>query len=124
MSNFLKRGKRIKARAEKKEIKKRLKDFYKILGELDRVAEEIKINIGTAVAMDEELTMIVNGRDQVEGLLSSVELTSEDAREAMKDAGFLSKVSDEISERFAVVSASGIGGLQMIENNNFRHNFI
>ena len=29
--------------------------------------------------------MVINGRDQVEGLLSSVELTSEDAREAMKE---------------------------------------
>jgi len=51
----------------------------------ERVAEEIKINIGTAVSLDKEITMIVNGRDQVEGLLSSVELTSEDAREAMKE---------------------------------------
>jgi len=59
------------------------KKYNLLIGE--RVAEEIKINIGTAVAMDEELTMIVNGRDQVEGLLSSVELTSEDAREAMKE---------------------------------------
>ncbi|MCF6200864.1 MAG: rod shape-determining protein [Hydrogenimonas sp.] len=51
----------------------------------DRVAEEIKIEIGSALPLDEELTMIVNGRDQVSGLLSSVELTSEDAREAMKE---------------------------------------
>jgi len=51
----------------------------------DRVAEEIKIHIGTAVAQSEELTMIVNGRDQVEGLLSSIELSSEDVREAMRD---------------------------------------
>ena len=59
------------------------KKYNLLIGE--RVAEEIKINIGTAVVLEEELTMIVNGRDQVEGLLSSVELTSEDAREAMKD---------------------------------------
>jgi rod shape-determining protein MreB len=59
------------------------KKYNLLIGE--RVAEEIKINIGTAVQMDEGLTMIINGRDQVEGLLSSVELTSEDAREAMKD---------------------------------------
>ncbi|MGE4510128.1 MAG: rod shape-determining protein, partial [Sulfurimonadaceae bacterium] len=51
----------------------------------ERTAEEIKINIGTAVSLDQELTMVVNGRDQVEGLLSSVELTSEDAREAMRE---------------------------------------
>lgn len=59
------------------------KKYNLLIGE--RVAEDIKINIGTAVALDQELTMVVNGRDQVEGLLSSVELTSEDAREAMKE---------------------------------------
>jgi len=59
------------------------KKYNLLIGE--RVAEEIKINIGTAVSLDEELTMTINGRDQVEGLLSSVELTSEDARDAMKE---------------------------------------
>ncbi len=59
------------------------KKYNLLIGE--RVAEEIKINIGTAVSLDENLTMIINGRDQIEGLLSSVELTSEDAREAMKE---------------------------------------
>ena len=59
------------------------KKYNLLIGE--KVAEDIKINIGTAETLDEELTMIVNGRDQVEGLLSSVELTSEDAREAMKE---------------------------------------
>jgi len=59
------------------------KKYNLLIGE--RVAEDIKINIGTAVVLDEELYMTVNGRDQVEGLLSSVVLTSEDAREAMKE---------------------------------------
>ena len=59
------------------------KKYNLLIGE--RVAEDIKINIGTAVVLDTELSMIVNGRDQVEGLLSSVELTSEDAREAMRE---------------------------------------
>jgi len=59
------------------------KKYNLLIGE--RVAEDIKINIGTAVTLDEELVMVVNGRDQVEGLLSSVELTSEDARDAMKE---------------------------------------
>ena len=59
------------------------KKYNLLIGE--RVAEDIKINIGTAVALSEELVMTVNGRDQVEGLLSSVELTSEDARDAMKE---------------------------------------
>lgn len=51
----------------------------------ERIAEEIKIAIGTAVPLEEELRMIITGRDQVEGLLSTVELSSEDAREAMKE---------------------------------------
>jgi len=59
------------------------KKYNLLIGE--RVAEEIKINIGTAVSLDQALTMIINGRDQVEGLLSSVELTSDDARDAMKE---------------------------------------
>ncbi len=59
------------------------KKYNLLIGE--RVAEEIKINIGTAMTLEKELTMTITGRDQVEGLLSSVELTSEDAREAMKE---------------------------------------
>ncbi|MBD3799279.1 rod shape-determining protein [Sulfuricurvum sp.] len=51
----------------------------------ERIAEDIKINIGTAMPLAQELKMIINGRDQVEGLLASIELTSEDAREAMRD---------------------------------------
>jgi rod shape-determining protein MreB and related proteins len=70
-------------------IDRALVDYVKrkynlLIGE--RIAEEIKIQIGTAVALeDEDLRMIITGRDQVEGLLSSVELTSEDARQAMAE---------------------------------------
>lgn len=42
MSNFLKRGKRIKDVADKKQLKYRTKEFYKIIAELDVVAEKIK----------------------------------------------------------------------------------
>jgi rod shape-determining protein MreB len=59
------------------------KNFNLLIG--DRVAETMKINIGTAVQLDEELTMQVKGRDQVAGLLTSVEITSEHLREAMKE---------------------------------------
>jgi rod shape-determining protein MreB len=59
------------------------KKYNLLIGE--RVAEEIKINIGTAVTLDQELSMVITGRDQVEGLLSSVELSSEDAKDAMKE---------------------------------------
>jgi rod shape-determining protein MreB len=59
------------------------KKYNLLIGE--RVAEDIKIQIGTAVTLETPLTMVINGRDQVEGLLSSVELTSDDAKEAMQE---------------------------------------
>jgi len=51
----------------------------------DKTAEEIKIKIGTATTLKEELKMLVKGRDSVENLLTSIELTSEDAKEAMRE---------------------------------------
>ncbi len=59
------------------------KNFNLLIG--DRVAEEIKINIGTAIELEEELTIVVKGRDKVEGSLKSIEVTSQDIREAIKD---------------------------------------
>lgn len=59
------------------------KNFNLLIG--DRVAEEMKITVGTAVQLEEELTIQVKGRDQVAGLLSSIEITSEHMREAMKE---------------------------------------
>ncbi|HHD82070.1 MAG TPA: rod shape-determining protein, partial [Campylobacterales bacterium] len=59
------------------------KNFNLLIG--DRVAEELKIAIGTAIQLDEELTMQVKGRDQVAGLLTSIEINSEHMREAMKE---------------------------------------
>lgn len=40
----------------------------------DKMAEVIKIQIGSAVPMDEELTMVVKGRDHLTGLPRSMEL--------------------------------------------------
>jgi len=51
----------------------------------DRVSEELKIKIGTAVPLEEDLTTVVRGRDSVEGTLTSVEINSEHLREAMKE---------------------------------------
>ncbi len=49
----------------------------------DKTAEEIKIAIGTAVPINEELTMAVKGRDLVSGLPRTVELKSNEIVEAM-----------------------------------------
>jgi rod shape-determining protein MreB len=59
------------------------KNFNLLIG--DRVAEEMKIQVGTAVQLEEELVMNVKGRDQVTGLLTSIEINSEHMREAMKE---------------------------------------
>ena len=49
----------------------------------DRTAEEIKIKIGSAYPLAQELRMGVRGRDLVAGLPKSVEITSEEIREAL-----------------------------------------
>jgi len=59
------------------------KKFNLLIG--DRVAEELKIGVGTAIDLDEELKIIIKGRDKVEGSLKSIEVTSKDIKEAMQD---------------------------------------
>ncbi|EAH5291717.1 rod shape-determining protein [Campylobacter coli] len=63
-----------------------------IIGE--RTGEEIKIAIGSAIQLPKELSMVVKGRDQVSGLLSRIELTSEDVREAMRK--YLKEIADAL----------------------------
>mgnify|MGYP003585889078 FL=1 len=50
----------------------------------ERTAENIKIEIGTAIKLDTELKMKVKGRDN-SGLLSTIELGSEGVRSAIKE---------------------------------------
>lgn len=51
----------------------------------DRTAEEIKIRIGSAMPLEQELTLTVRGRDQVGGLPKTVSITSIEVREAMAE---------------------------------------
>ena len=51
----------------------------------ERTAEEIKIKIGSAMSYDGEGAMDVRGRDLLNGLPRSVEITSEDVREALSE---------------------------------------
>lgn len=70
-----------------------VKEKYNLLiGE--RTGEDIKIKVGTAVQLQKDLCIIVKGRDQVTGLLSKIELTSEDVREAMKEP--LKEIADAL----------------------------
>ncbi len=59
------------------------KAYNLLIGE--RTAEEIKIRIGSAYPLDEEMTMEVRGRDLVTGLPKTVTVTSEEIREALSE---------------------------------------
>src|SRR4029077_777411 len=49
----------------------------------ERTAEEIKIKMGSAYPLDEELSMEIRGRDLVSGLPKMVQITSERVRAAL-----------------------------------------
>jgi rod shape-determining protein MreB len=51
----------------------------------ERTSEEIKLRIGSAYPLDEELTMEVKGRDSVAGLPKTIHVTSQEIREALSD---------------------------------------
>ena len=51
----------------------------------ERTAEEIKMRIGSANTLEEELTMEVKGRDSVAGLPKTIHVTSQEIREALSD---------------------------------------
>lgn len=61
-----------------------LKKTYNLMvGE--RTAEEIKIKIGSAYPMEEEMNIEVRGRDLVAGLPKTVTITSEEVRESLQE---------------------------------------
>ena len=61
-----------------------LKKTYNLMvGE--RTAEEIKIKIGSAYPLEEEMSLEVKGRDLVAGLPKTVTVTSEEVREALQE---------------------------------------
>ena len=59
------------------------KTYNLMIGE--RSAEEIKIKIGSAFPLEQELTMEVRGRDLVAGLPKMLTITSEEIRESMAE---------------------------------------
>lgn len=61
-----------------------LKKTYNIMvGE--RTAEEIKIKVGSAYPLEEEMILEVKGRDLVAGLPKAVTITSEEIRESLQE---------------------------------------
>jgi rod shape-determining protein MreB len=59
------------------------KEFSLAIG--DRTAEEIKIQMGSAWPMEDELTADIRGRDLVSGLPRTIQLTTEHVREALAE---------------------------------------
>jgi len=59
------------------------KKYNLIIGE--HTAEDLKIQIGSATILEDELTMDVRGRDQVTGLPKTISVTSEEVTEAIRD---------------------------------------
>ena len=59
------------------------KTYNLMIGE--RTAEEIKIRIGSAYPLEEELTMDVRGRDLIAGLPKTITVTSVEIRDALHD---------------------------------------
>lgn len=59
------------------------KTYNLMIGE--RTAEEIKIRIGSAYPLEEEVTLDVKGRDILAGLPKTVTITSEEVREALSE---------------------------------------
>ncbi len=94
-----------------------------------RMAEEIKIKIGSAFPLEKELTMEVKGRDCVAGLPKTLQITSQEIREALDET--FNKITDVISEALencppelsADLVDKGIvlaGGGSLIRNLNLR----
>jgi rod shape-determining protein MreB len=59
------------------------KTYNLMIGE--RTAEDIKIKIGSAYPLEEEMALEVKGRDLVAGLPKTVTITSEEIREALQE---------------------------------------
>jgi rod shape-determining protein MreB len=51
----------------------------------ERTAEDVKVGVGSAMYLQEKLSMEVKGRDMVTGLPRIIEVTSDDATEAIQD---------------------------------------
>jgi len=75
---------RIGGHAMDEAIARHIKRSYNLMvGE--RTAEEIKLHIGSAAPLEPELRMTIRGRDQVAGLPKTVEIGSEEVREALAE---------------------------------------
>jgi rod shape-determining protein MreB and related proteins len=83
------------------------KNFNLIIG--DKMSEDIKIKIGSAIPLDEELTMTVKGRDFVLGLPRTIELkTNEVVKAIAKELREMVKAVKEVLQETPPELASDI----------------
>lgn len=101
------------------------KKFNLIIGE--RTAEEIKINIGTALPLEKELKMEVRGRDSFTGMPRMVEMTSTDVVTAINPVlqqiigavkGVLEETPPELSSDIIDRGIVMAGGTSQLRNLN------
>ena len=86
------------------------KKYNLLIGE--RTGEEIKIEIGAAIPLEEPLISTVKGRDQVSGLLSRIEFTSEDVRDATKEP--IKEIADALKDVLEIMPPDLAGDI--VEN--------
>lgn len=60
----------------------------------ERTAEDVKVKIGSAYPLEEEMTMEIKGRDVVAGLPKTLTINSEEIRDALKDT--VSLIADAV----------------------------
>ncbi len=73
----------------------------------ERTAEDVKINIGSAVYLDDKLTMEIKGRDMVTGLPRIITVTSDDVTEAIQHelAGLVAALKEVLNNTPPELSA-------------------
>jgi rod shape-determining protein MreB len=91
----------------------------------ERTAEEIKIEIGSALYMEEPLQMEIRGRDMVSGLPKTINVTSDDVTDAIQNEleGIMAAVKDVLHKTPPELSADVIdkgiilsGGSSLLRN--------
>ncbi|MBU0598339.1 rod shape-determining protein [Patescibacteria group bacterium] len=73
----------------------------------ERSAEDLKVNIGSALPLEEKLFMEIRGRDSIQGLPKVVTVESDDITEAIQDelAGIIQAVKSVLQETPPELSA-------------------
>jgi len=73
----------------------------------ERTAEEIKINVGSAMFLNEKLSMEIRGRDMISGLPRIIEVGSDDTTEAVQNElrGIIETVKDVLQKTPPELSA-------------------